>query len=127
MSKILIIEDDSDFRAMLKTLLSRAAYTVIESKDGCEGLKMASQELPDLIITDIVMPNQDGIGAIMTLTKQFPGIKIIAISGGGLCQPHLYLKMAKALGAKQIFEKPLNNNEFLEAVHTLINENNERT
>ncbi len=120
MAKILIVDDDNDFRSMLAELLSRAAYTVIESKDGLEGLKIAGLESPDLIITDIIMPNQDGIGIIMSLTKKVPGIKIIAISGGGIGQSQFYLDMAKTLGAKEVFTKPIDNKELLEAVDALL-------
>ncbi len=122
MAKILIIDDDNDFRSMLGELLRRSAYTVVESMDGHEGLKMNKREQPDLIITDIVMPNQDGIGTIMSLHKEYPETKIIAISGGGLGGPFLYLHMAKELGANQVFTKPIDNKEFLKAVNILLNE-----
>jgi CheY-like chemotaxis protein len=120
MAKILIIDDDNDFRSMLGELLSRAAYTVIESKEGLEGLKIAELESPDLIITDIIMPHQDGIGTIMSLTKKIPGIKIIAISGGGIGQSEFYLELAKTLGAKEVFTKPIDNKEFLQAIDVLL-------
>ncbi len=122
MAKILIIDDDQDFRSMLCELIRRADYTVIEAKDGLEGLKSAKIDLPDLIITDIVMPNQDGIGTIMSLHRDFPAIKIIAISGRGIGQPYLYLEMAKALGASLVFTKPFRNRDFLAAIDTLLSE-----
>ena len=122
MAKILVIDDDDDFRSMLCDLLKRSAYTVFESTDGQEGLKMNKIEKPDLIITDIVMPNQDGIETVIRLHKEYPEIKIIAVSGGGLVQPYLYLHMAKTLGADQTFTKPINNKKFLEAVNILLNE-----
>ncbi|SHO43427.1 response regulator, partial [Desulfopila aestuarii] len=98
----------------------RKAYTVLQSQDGLEGLTVTKRELPDLIITDIVMPNQDGIGTIMSLRKDYPEIKIVAISGGGIDPPHLYLKMAKALGASAVFVKPFDSKEFLGTVDTLL-------
>ncbi len=122
MAKILVIDDDNDFRSMLCDLLKRSAYTVIESTDGKEGLNMNKIEKPDLIITDIVMPNKDGIEIIISLHKEYPEIKIIAVSGGGLAQPFLYLQMAKTLGANQVFTKPINNKKFLEAVNSLLHE-----
>ncbi len=122
MAKILIIDDDEDFRSMLYDLLTRAAYTVVEAKDGEEGLKRNRTELPDLIITDIIMPNEDGIGTIISIRKEFPERKIIAISGGGLVLPHDYLHMAKKLGANLVFTKPINNTEFLKAVKDLLDD-----
>ncbi len=122
MAKILIIDDDEDFRSMLCKLLTRAAYTVVEARDGREGLAKNKIELPDLIITDIIMPNEDGIGAILSLNKEFPERKIIAVSGGGLVQPHDYLHMAKNFGANLVFTKPIHNQEFLQAVNDLLDE-----
>ncbi len=81
---------------------------------------MAKREQPDLIITDIVMPNQDGIGTNMSLHQEYPETKIIAISGGGLGDPFLYLNMAKKLDAHQVFTKPIDNKEFLKAVNILM-------
>jgi YesN/AraC family two-component response regulator len=107
---------------MLCDLLNRAGFDVIEAKDGEEGIKTYKQESPDLVITDIVMPNQDGIGAIMSLSKEFPEIKIIAVSGGGIGQPHDYLQLAKGLGANQVFTKPIDNQEFLKVVSNLLEE-----
>ena len=120
MAKILIIDDNDDFRSMLHELLARKSYTVFVSEDGEEGLKATRRELPDLVITDIVMPNQDGIGTIMALRNDFPDIRVIAVSGGGIGQPQLYLKMAKELGADAIFTKPFKNKELLETIETLL-------
>ena len=122
MPKILVIDDDNDFRSMVCDLLSRAAYAVVEAKDGVEGLKMNAAEKPDLVITDIVMPNQDGIGTIMSLHEECPDSKIIAVSGGGVGQPEDYLHMAKGLGANHVFTKPIDNGEFLKAVKNLLDE-----
>lgn len=103
-------------------LLRRSAYTVVESTDEQEGLNMNKREQPDLIITDIVMPNQDGIGTIMSLHQEYPETKIIAVSGRGLGVPFLYLDLAKKLGANQVFTRPIDNKEFLKAVNILLNE-----
>ncbi len=82
-ARLLVIDEDRDFRLLLCNFLRRADYSVTESKDGLGGLKRARVELLDLIITNTVVPNQDGIGTIMSLRNDFPDIKIVAISGGG--------------------------------------------
>lgn len=120
MAKILVIDDDADFRSMICSLLSRSGYSVIEAEDGEKGLKTCAAESPDLVVTDIVMPNQDGIGTIMSLHKKSPEIKIIAVSGGGLGKPDDYLEMAQQLGANMVFPKPIINSEFLKAVKELL-------
>jgi DNA-binding response OmpR family regulator len=81
MSKILIIDDDEDFRSMLCDLLTREGFAVIEAKDGKDGLRKFREKSPDLIITDIIMPEQDGTGVIIELNLLKSTTPIIAISG----------------------------------------------
>jgi YesN/AraC family two-component response regulator len=77
---------------------------------------------PDLVITDIIMPEKEGLETIFELRKKYPGIKIIAISGGGRISPDGYLPSAKLLGADMVFQKPLIPKEFIAAVSKLLNE-----
>ena len=84
MARILIIDDEPQIRSMLKLMLEREDYEVVEAPDGVEGIKVYRQNPADLIITDLIMPNKDGIGMIIDLKKEFPDVNIIAMSGGGL-------------------------------------------
>jgi len=120
MALILIIDDEPQIRSMLKLMLERDGYEVAEAPDGIEGIKIYRQNPADLIITDLIMPNKDGIGTIIDLKKEFPDVKIIAMSGGGLNKPQGYLKGAKKLGAACTLTKPIDRNEMLKAIKDVL-------
>ena len=116
MARILIIDDESQIRSMLRLMLERVGYEVDEAADGIEGIRQYRENPADLIITDLIMPNKDGIGMIIDLKKEFPRVKIIAISGGGVNRPEGYLDGAKKLGATRTLTKPIDRDEMLKAV-----------
>jgi len=116
MKLILIIDDDDLFRAMLRQMLESEGYYVVDAPDGKVGIKLYRAKPTDLIITDILMPEKEGLQTIVELQQDFPEVKIIAISGGGCVGPDNYLKIAKMLGAQFTFEKPFQREELLEAV-----------
>lgn len=116
MKRILIVDDNLMVRKLIKNIFRDEAYDIEEAENGLEGLEIAKRSAIDLVITDIIMPKMEGIELIMHLKRDFPDIKIIAISGG---KPY-YLYMAKKLGIEKIFTKPLNLHEFLNAVKMLI-------
>ena len=120
MERILIIDDEQQIRSMLRLMLERDGYEVVEAPDGIEGIKTYRQNPADLIITDLIMPNKDGIGMIIELQKEFPDVKIIAMSGGGLNKPEGYLKGAKKLGAACTLTKPIDREKMLRAVKNVI-------
>jgi len=111
-----VVDDNQMMRKLIKNLFHGEEYEIMEANNGIEGLDYVNQNPVDLIITDIVMPKMEGIELIMNLRRDFPKIKIIAISGG---RPY-YLYMAKKLGIDGIFTKPLNHHAFLQAVKRLI-------
>ena len=116
MARILIIDDESQIRSMLRLMLERGGYEVIEAADGMEGIRQYRDNPADLIITDLIMPNKDGIGMIIELKKEFPEVKIIAMSGGGVNRPEGYLDGAKKLGATRTLTKPIDRDKMLSAV-----------
>jgi len=116
MESILIIDDEPQIRSMIRLILERAGYEVSEATDGAEGIRRFREKPSDLIITDLIMPNKDGIGMIIELKKDFPGVKVIAMSGGGLNRPEGYLRGAKKLGASFTLSKPINRQDLLRAV-----------
>jgi DNA-binding response OmpR family regulator len=120
MARILIIDDEPQIRSMLTIMLERDGFEVLEAPDGVEGIKVYRQNPADLIITDLIMPNKDGIGMIIDLKKEFPDVKIIAMSGGGLNKPDGYLKGAKKLGASCTLTKPIDREEMLRAVRDIL-------
>jgi CheY-like chemotaxis protein len=119
MTRILLIEDHSALRRVLYFNLIKAGYVVLEAIHGADGLRQLRANSVDLVITDMLMPEMDGVEAIQQLRQSFPGVKIIAISGGGLASPDHYLKIARKLGADKTLKKPFTFPELLEAIHEL--------
>ena len=122
MATILIIDDEKAILGFLKERLLDEGFSVLTASDGKEGMNLFNSNQVDLVITDIIMPDQDGFLTIMGLKKTCPDIKIIAISGGGRGLPEYYLDTAKGFGAKYAFEKPFKTSELVEAVHELLKE-----
>lgn len=121
MARILVIEDEEDIRGLYKRLLKHAGHEVIEASDGDVGISLYRAELPDLIITDIIMPGKEGIETIMELRKEFPNVKIIAISGGGqVLSGSVCLQLAEKLGAAKTLAKPFGKEELLQAVSEVL-------
>ena len=121
MAKILVIDDDPSIQIMLKKMLEKAGHMVDIACNGSEGLDKIECCPPDLLVTDIVMPEKEGLELIFYLRRKNPGLKIIAISGGGRFNYDGYLTSAKHLGADLTFQKPLAHKEFVQAVSDLIN------
>jgi CheY-like chemotaxis protein len=120
MTRILLIDDDAPARDMLRQMLERAGYDVVEASNGREGLQRYQATAIDLIITDILMPEQDGLETIQELRRLTPEAKIIAISGGGQTGLLDLLPVAEKLGAQRILRKPLRRQEILDAVRQLL-------
>src|SRR4030095_5251414 len=96
MTRILLVDDDEQFRSMLSQSLKRAGYEVTEARNGSEGIDLYRDHPSDLIITDLIMPEKEGLETIREYRKSYPDAKIIAISGGSRNSSIDYLKMAKA-------------------------------
>jgi DNA-binding response OmpR family regulator len=120
MPRILVIDDDSAIRKMLKKSLERSGYEVMAASDGQKGLDLHKETPADLIITDVIMPNKEGLETIIEFRRDFPGVKIIAISGGGEIGPEGYLKAAMAFGADKALAKPLELKELVKVVEKLL-------
>ncbi|MEW6347495.1 MAG: response regulator [Thermodesulfobacteriota bacterium] len=121
MARILVIEDETDIRGLYKRFLEQAGHEVMEAPDGEEGVRLYRKTAADLVITDIIMPEKEGIETIMELRKDFPEVKIIAISGGGKAMPSsTCLSLAKGLGATKTLAKPFKRQELLDAVAEVL-------
>ena len=121
MAKIYVFDDEPSILLMIKKMLEKAGYEVDIALNGREGMELFKKNIPDLLITDIIMPEKEGLETIFELRRKYPELKIIAISGGGRISPDGYLPGAKLLGADMVFQKPLYQKEFLQAVTLLLN------
>ena len=130
MSRILVVDDEEDIRDALQMILESAGYDVKVASNGIEAIELQHAEPADLIITDIIMPKKDGVTTIKEIRQEFPGIRIIAISGGGGVQPEDYvpdaisttafLAAAKEAGADTVFTKPFERKDLIDAVEGLF-------
>ena len=118
--RILVIDDESQIRAMLRQLLDSQGYEVLTAINGKEGVLKYRNHPFDLVITDIIMPEKEGIEMIMELKQEFPEIKIIAMSGGGRAAPEGYLTIAKKVGAIQTFNKPVDQAHLLRTIEDVL-------
>ena len=114
MATILIIEDEEGVRVLLRTTLEAAGYEVMEAANGRQGLALYRHRPTDLIITDILMPELNGLDILLELTREFLHAKVIAISGVG--GEENVLDAAKLLGARRTFHKPFSMTKLLDAV-----------
>jgi CheY-like chemotaxis protein len=120
MAQILLIDDDDTFRETLSLALVGFGHAVIEARNGKEGLKILSQANPDLLITDIVMPEMEGLELVMKTRGVRPQMKIIAISGGGQKGSLDYLQAARLMGATKIIPKPFHPDVISAAIEELL-------
>jgi DNA-binding response OmpR family regulator len=120
MARILVIDDDPHMRGMLKKYFERTGHEVLVAEDGSAGISLHKSDPADIIITDMVMPEKEGLETILELQKDFPSVKIIAISGGGRIGPKDYLAMAHRFGAARTFSKPFALSDIGAAVEDLL-------
>jgi CheY-like chemotaxis protein len=120
MKRILLADDDDSFRKMLRKTLVKMGFEVAEANNGNEALKAFAHNPPDLVITDLVMPEKEGLETINALRRIHAGVKIIAMSGGGRGNAVDYLKVAKMLGADRVLSKPFSNEEIATALDELL-------
>jgi DNA-binding NtrC family response regulator len=119
-SSILIIDDDAAVSRTLSLILTRAGYQVSTVTSGRKGLEMLTNGGFGLVLTDIIMPELDGIEAIRRIRADHPGLRIIAMSGGGQIDKADFLHMAEALGADRVVEKPVRSERLLELVKSVM-------
>lgn len=122
LAHILLIDDDNNARKVLRKMLERMGHTVTEAVDGSKGIKAYNKNEIDLVVTDIVMPEKEGIEMIFEMRRINPEVKIIAMSGGGTLGSMEYLEMAEKLGARRSISKPIKYQDFLETIEETLNE-----
>jgi DNA-binding NtrC family response regulator len=120
MKRILIIDDDEAFCSAICTALKRAGFEVMGAHDGRTALKLHSETKFDLVISDMLMPEIDGVELIVALRKRDPAASIIAMSAGGFIAPDNYLRIARSLGVSSL-QKPFTLSSLIELVTSKIN------
>ena len=122
MARILIIDDEKLARVTVRKILERAGYQIVEASTGLEGINQFRAGNIDLVVTDIIMPDMEGIETILELRRIEPDVRIIAVSGGGRTRNLDFLKMAADRGARRVLAKPFSQNDLLEAVRGVLDE-----
>lgn len=120
MARILVIDDEEQMRRLLRRALERAGYEIIEACDGNEGIRCYRTAHVDLIISDILLAGQGGFETITALRHEAPGIKIIAMSGGGYVGDSDLLDIARQLGAQRTLQKPFELQDLFETVWEVL-------
>ncbi len=117
--RILVIDDEDMIREIVQTILRESGHEVLTATNGSEGLKILETEKVDLVITDILMPEKEGVETIFDIRFQYPHVRIIAMSGGGRMNNFDPLKIARKAGAHRVLTKPLEQDDLLNAVRDI--------
>lgn len=120
MKTILVIDDEAPILKLLNTILTREGFRVLTAGDGNEAIRIVDDEPVDLVITDIVMPEKEGLETIYELRKIDRNLPVIAMSGGGKNPAERYLQTAKMMGASATLQKPISKEELLDVVNRAI-------
>jgi CheY-like chemotaxis protein len=114
MSLILVIDDEAQFRVMVRRMLEAEGHQVIEAENGREGLEKVRTSSPDMIVTDMIMPEKSGIETILQIRELNPKMRIVAVSGGGMASD--LLSSAMSVGADEVLAKPFRATDLLRAI-----------
>src|SRR4051812_16554225 len=120
MPRILLVDDDDAFRVVLRITLVKLGYEVTEAANGGEAGPQPAPAPADLLLTDIVMPDQEGLETIQFFHRKHPLVKIVAMSGGGRIDARDFLRVAKMMGAARTFTKPFSSQDLAAALAELL-------
>ena len=120
MAHILLIDDEDMVRMTVRMILEQAGHTVAEAEDGARGVAMVRENLPELVITDLIMPNKEGVETIAEIRAAHPNLPIIAMSGGGRIGATDFLEVAQKVGANRVLPKPFEPEEITSAVDSFL-------
>lgn len=118
--RVLIIDDNLVLLKSLAEAFATAGAAVRVAADGVSGLRCFREARPDLVITDLIMPDKEGIETIMEIRGEAPGLPVLAISGGGRVHASEFLDLARALGASDVMAKPFRSREILDRAKRLL-------
>jgi CheY-like chemotaxis protein len=117
-TRVLVVDDERHTRFVLREFLQHAGFEVHTAGDGLEAMRVVRERAPDIVVTDIVMPNEDGLGLIGRLRQDFPGIPFVVMSGATFAT-EFHLDAARKLGASAVLEKPFKCEELLKAIRAI--------
>ncbi|MCF6286635.1 MAG: response regulator [Candidatus Hydrogenedentes bacterium] len=122
MARVLIIDDDYAMRQAIREILEDAGHEIVEAPNGLSGIEMQRKHHVDLVISDIFMPEKEGMSTIRDLCGEFPGLRTIAMSGGNddLSTPGGFIELARRFGARATITKPFKVEEFLAVVNQVL-------
>lgn len=116
MARILLIDDEAMVRYALSRFLTSSGHEVVEAVDGADPVVAKSLGNVDAVVTDVIMPNREGMGILLQCKERHPGLPVFVISGGGRIGRAEYLETAQALGADAVFAKPFDERDLLAAI-----------
>lgn len=119
-ASVLLVDDDDLFAEMARKFLRSAGYTVKRARNGEEALRLYDPAVFTLVVTDLIMPGVEGVELILALRRAHPGVRIIAMSGGGHNLPDIYLNLARLGGAMRTLAKPFPLEELRRAVEDCL-------
>ncbi|WP_291327726.1 response regulator [Desulfovibrio sp. UCD-KL4C] len=122
MSRILVVDDDPISRQILRAMLEKEGHVISEAEDGVKAVNNYDKGSVDLVITDIFMPEKEGVQTVRELIKENPEVKIIAVSGGSSSANYDSLDWIKMFGVKYTFTKPFNSKAIISAIDDLLSE-----
>lgn len=126
MIRVLVVDDNEDFRGIVCEMLLDLGWEVFTAKNGVQALAVLESQVVDVVLTDIIMPDKDGVETVQEIRRKYPTIKIAAMSGGGRVNANNYLDLAKRLGASVTFEKPFRAQELMLGLERIVSERNQR-
>jgi CheY-like chemotaxis protein len=124
MIRLLVVEDNDDFRFIVCEMLADLDYQVFTATNGVQALAVLESQAIDIVLTDMIMPDKEGLETVREIRRKYPTIKIAAMSGGGRVNANNYLDLAKRLGASVTFEKPFRAQELLMGLERIVSERN---
>jgi DNA-binding NtrC family response regulator len=122
MKRILLVDDEAAIRSMVSAVLADDDREFVEAGNGTEAQKLLDASVFDLVISDVIMPDCDGIELVMAIRRKLPKVPVIIMSGGGRVQANHYLNLAEKLGAASVFEKPFDTAKLRSTVSELLGE-----
>lgn len=117
---ILVVDDEADVRELVCRMLEKEGYKAVPAEGGRQALEQLASLKPDLVITDVVMPEVDGLEVLLKLRSLAPLAGALVMSGGGRSAPEIHLENARRLGASGVLRKPFTKTEMLDAVHQVL-------
>ena len=120
MARILLVDDEIEFRQLMLAVLTMENHAVVCASDGNEAIRLFFEGTFDLVITDLVMPEKEGLETIRELRERSPLVKIVAMTGGGYSSASTYLALARAFGVEHTLAKPFSRSDILMAVSSAL-------